>query len=94
MGEHEYEGVNGYNGNATWYDNHGYSYTWEEWKHSTNDVEELATAYYYQYERSASGAPGDRPTYARKWWDYFQDHPPDRDMPPIWLLFKFKEWRW
>ena len=50
----------------------------------------LASAYYYQYERSGAGAPGDRPTYARKWWDYFQNNPPDRDIP-VWLLFKFQK---
>lgn len=92
MAYHEHECVNGYNGGATWYNNHGYSYTWEEWKHSTDDVEELAAAYYWQYERSSSSGTGDRPTYARKWWDYFQENPPDRDIP-LWLLFKFNERR-
>ena len=90
MEYHEHECVNGYSGGATWYNNAGYSYTCEEWKHSTDDVETLASAYYYQYERSGAGAPGDRPTYARKWWDYFQNNPPDRDIP-VWLLFKFKK---
>ena len=89
---HEYECINGYNGGATWYNNGGYSYTWGEWKHSTDDVETLASAYYYQYERSGAGAPGNRPALAKKWWDYFQLNPPDRDIPP-WLLFKFSEWR-
>lgn len=90
MEYHEYECVNGYNGGKTWYNNKGYSYSWEEWKHSTDDVETLASAYYYQYERSGAGNPGTRPDKAKKWWDYFQENPPDRSIP-IWLLFKFKE---
>lgn len=92
MEYHEYECVNGYNGGKTWYNNKGYSYTWEGWKHSTDDVETLASAYYYQYERSGAGNPGTRPEKARKWWDYFQGNPPNRDVP-VWLLFKFKERR-
>lgn len=92
MEYHEYECVNGYNGGKTWYNNKGYSYSWEEWKHSTDDVETLASAYYYQYERSGAGTPGNRPDLARKWWDYFQENPPDKEVP-IWLLFKFKEGR-
>lgn len=90
MEYHEYECVNGYNGGKTWYNNKGYSYTWNEWKHSTDDVETLASAYYYQYERSGAGSPGTRPDKAKKWWDYFQDNPPDRNIP-IWLLFKFRK---
>lgn len=92
MEYHEYECINGYNGRKTWYNNGGYSYTWEEWKHSTDDVETLASAYYYQYERSGAGSPGTRPEKAKKWWDYFQENPPDRNIP-IWLLFKFNERR-
>lgn len=90
MEYHEYECTYGYDGGATWYSNHGYSYTWENWKKSSEEAGELATAYYWQYERSGSGAPGDRPVFARKWWDYFQENPPDTDVP-IWLLFKFNE---
>lgn len=89
MEYHEYECVNGYNGGKTWYNNKGYSYSWEEWKHSTDDVETLASAYYYQYERSGAGSQGTRPKKAKKWWDYFQENPPGRSIP-IWLLFKFK----
>ena len=92
MEYHEYECVNGYNGGKTWYNNGGYSYTWEEWKHSTDDVETLANAYYYQYERSGAGNPGTRPEKAKKWWNYFQENPPDKDVP-AWLLFKFNERR-
>ena len=92
MEYHEYECINGYNGGETWYNNGGYSYSWANWKKSTDNVEELAEAYYYQYERSGAGASGNRPAYARKWWDYFQENPPDRDTP-IWLLFKFNERR-
>ena len=92
MEYHEHECVNGYNGRKTWYNNKGYSYSWENWKHSTDDVKTLASAYYYQYERSGAGAPGTRPEKAKKWWDYFQENPPDKDMP-IWLLYKFNERR-
>lgn len=92
MEYHEYECVYGYNGGATWYNNQGYNYSWEAWKHSTDDVEELARAYYWQYERSAGDGPGNRPANAKKWWDYFQEFPPDRELP-VWLLFKFRERR-
>lgn len=92
MEYHEYECVNGYNGGATWYSNHGYSYSWNEWKRSTDDVQELASAYYWQYERSGTSGTGDRPTYAQRWRDYFQENPPDRDLP-VWLLFKLTERR-
>lgn len=92
MQYHEYECVYGVAGGATWYSNHGYSYTWDEWKHSTDDVQTLASAYYWQYERSGSAGTGDRPTYSQKWWDYFQNNPPDRVIP-IWLYFKFNKRR-
>ena len=92
MEYHEYECINGYNGGKTWYNNGGYSYKWNEWKHSTDDAETLASAYYYQYERSGAGAPGTRPEKAKKWWDYFQENPPDKDIP-AWLLYKFNERR-
>lgn len=92
MEYHEYECIYGVDGGATWYSNHGYSYEWNEWKRSTDDVQELAAAYYYQYERSGSGAPGDRPRYAQKWWEYFQEHPIPGSLP-VWLLFKLKERR-
>lgn len=92
MEYHEYECKNGYNGGKTWYNNGGYSYKWNEWKHSTDDVETLASAYYYQYERSGAGSPGTRPEKAKKWWDYFQENPPDKDIP-AWLLYKFNERR-
>lgn len=92
MDYHEYECVNGYNGGKTWYNNGGYSYSWEDWKKSTDDVETLASAYYYQYERSGAGDPGTRPEKAKKWWYYFQENPPDKDIP-AWLLYKFNERR-
>lgn len=92
MEYHEYECINGYNGGKTWYNNKGYSYSWENWKHSTDDVETLASAYYYQYERSGAGIPGTRPDKAKKWWDYFQENPPGKDIP-VWLLYKFNERR-
>lgn len=89
---HDYECIHGYNGGATWYSNGGYSYKWSDWKKSLDDVRELAKAYYWQYERSGAGNPGDRPDRAQKWFDYFTEHPyPARLGIPIWLLFKFKK---
>lgn len=67
---HEWECINGYNGGKTWYSNHGYSYSWADYKASTDDPSELATAYYWQYERSASGSPGTRPAQATAWYEY------------------------
>nr|DAH20315.1 MAG TPA: Morphogenesis protein 1 wall, phi29, hydrolase, infection [Caudoviricetes sp.] len=90
MEYHEYECTHGYNGGATWYSNKGYTYKWSEWKKATDDVEWMATAYYWQYERSGPGE-GNRPQRAKKWFDYFTEHPyPARLGIPIWLLFKFK----
>lgn len=90
MEYHEYECTHGYNGGATWYSNNGYTYKWSEWKKATDDVEYMATAYYWQYERSGPGE-GNRPDRAKKWFDYFTEHPyPTRLGIPIWLLFKFK----
>ena len=37
MEYHEHECINGYNGEKTWYNNKGYSYSWENWKHSTDE---------------------------------------------------------
>lgn len=91
MEYHEHECVYGDGeGGKYWYANEGYSYTWKEWKRSTDGVEELAAAYYWQYERSGAGNPGDRPERARKWFDYFELNPPPKYVP-IWLLFKAKE---
>lgn len=69
---HEYEckyGLKG-TGAATWYSNHGYSYTWEEYKKSTDDPGELARAYYWQYERSYAANPATRPNQAIAWYEY------------------------
>lgn len=67
---HDYECKNGVNGGKTWYSSHGYSYTWEQFKHSHDSVETLATAYYWEYERSGAMDPGSRPSQARKWYNY------------------------
>lgn len=89
---HEYNCRYGSEGGADWYSNGGYTYTWDEWKRSRDDVETLCAAYYYQYERSGSGNPGDRPSRALWYWNYFQENPVY--YLPIWLLFKFnRRWR-
>lgn len=67
MEYHDYECLNGIAKGKTWYANKGYSYAWEAFKKSRDDVEELARAYYWQYERSASRDPGSRPAKARAW---------------------------
>lgn len=69
---HEYECTQGYQGTGskTWFSNKGYSYTWEEYKQSTDDPAELARAYYWQYERSAAGTPGPRPAQAVAWYEF------------------------
>ena len=67
---HDYECKYGLNGKKTWYNNRGYSYKWEDFKVSTDSVERLATAYYWQYERSDANNPGTRPSQARRWYNY------------------------
>ena len=92
MEYHEYECIYGYDGGATWYSKEGYNYKWVEWKTSTDDVQELAKAYYWEYERSGAMDAGNRPERAQKWYDYFTENPyPHRLAVPIWLLFKFKK---
>ena len=92
MEYHEYECIYGYDGGATWYSKEGYNYKWVEWKTSTDDVQELAKAYYWEYERSGAMGAGNRPERAQKWYDYFTENPyPHRLAVPIWLLFKFKK---
>lgn len=85
----EYECVYGYNGGKTWYSNHGYTYTWTEYKTSNDPPETLATAFYWQYERSAAADPGNRPAQARAWYTFLGDHAL-ADIP-IWLLFKLSQ---
>lgn len=67
---HDYECTHGLNGKKTWYANRGYNYSWSQFKVSTDSPETLATAYYWQYERSAANNPGSRPSNARKWYNY------------------------
>lgn len=67
---HDHECAYGISGKKTWFNNHGYSYTWASFKTSHDNVEQLAAAYYWQYERSAANDPGSRPNNARKWWNY------------------------
>lgn len=79
---HEYEcstGLKGDSSKKTWYSNHGYSYSWEQWKKSTDTPETLASAYYWQYERSGAQSVGNRATQARYWYDYLKGETP---IPP------------
>ena len=80
---HEYECKYGVNGKKTWYNNRGYSYTWEQFKHSTDSPETLAEAYYWQYERSGAMAVGSRPANARKWYNFLsgQSYNPISETP-------------
>lgn len=78
----DHEATNGYSGGATWLNRGGYSYTWEEFKVSTDSPDELARAFYWQYERSGSGDPTERPEYALYWYNFL--------WIPTWLLFRLK----
>lgn len=78
---HEYEckyGLKG-SGDKTWYSNHGYSYSWEEYKTSTDDPAVLANAYYWQYERSAALDPATRPNQAIAWYNFLSGS----DLPDV-----------
>lgn len=72
---HEYECTHGLNGGKTWYNNRGYHYTWDQWKHSYDSPDVLATAYYWQYERSAANSPGSRPGNAVAWYNFLSGQP-------------------
>lgn len=72
---HDYECKYGYNGKATWYNNKGYHYKWDAWKTSLDSPDVLATAYYWQYERSRANDPGSRPQNALRWYQYLSDQP-------------------
>ena len=78
---HDYECIHGIYGGKTWYNNHGYSYKWSDWKISTDSPETLAVAYYWQYERSGAQDPGSRGAQARKWYEFLSGvtppEPPD-----------------
>lgn len=86
---HEFECKNGLKGDPahkTWYNNHGFSYTWDEWKKSTDTPEKLAEAYYWQYERSKAGSEGTRPKQARFWYDYLGGVTPPSPVPTAKIL--------
>lgn len=85
----EYECVHGYNGGKTWYNNHGYSYTWTQYKMSTDSPETLAKAFYWQYERSGANDPTTRPAKARAWYTFLGGQ--SLTSLPIWLLFKLSK---
>lgn len=67
---HDYDCKYGANGKKTWYSNRGYSYTWEQFKQSTDNPATLATAYYWQYERSGAMNPSTRPQQAINWYNF------------------------
>ena len=71
----DYECKYGYNGKATWYNNKGYHYKWNDWKASLDSPDVLATAYYWQYERSRANDPGSRPQNALRWYQYLSGQP-------------------
>lgn len=84
---HDYECINGYiteegKHSNTWLNRHGYSYTWENFKKSTDDVNELAQAYYWQYERSDAQSVGKRGEQAIKWYNFLQGVSPDPNPQP------------
>lgn len=66
--------------------------TFAEYVVSTDTPENLAEKWRYHYERSDPGTKEERQAYARKWYDYFQEHPVRKPIP-IWLLFKMRERR-
>ena len=72
---HDYECRFGLNGKATWYNNKGYHYKWDQWKTSLDSPDTLAIAYYWQYERSGANAPGSRPQNALRWYQYLSGQP-------------------
>ena len=72
---HEYECIHGYQGKKTWYGKRGYNYSWNSWKTSTDSPAILATAYYWQYERSAANNPGSRPSQATAWYNFLTGQP-------------------
>lgn len=83
---HDYECINGYiteegKHSNTWLNRHGYSYTWENFKKSTDNVNELAQAYYWQYERSDAQSVGKRGDQAVKWYNFLQGVSPDPNPP-------------
>lgn len=83
---HDYECINGYTTasgkhSPTWLNRGGYSYTWENFKKSTDNVNELAQAYYWQYERSDAQSVGKRGEQAIKWYNFLQGVSPDPDPP-------------
>lgn len=72
---HDWECTNGINGGKTWFASHGYNYSWEQFKRSNDHPATLATAYYWQYERSAANNPGSRPSNAVTWYNYLIGQP-------------------
>lgn len=83
---HDYECINGYitaggEHSPTWLNRQGYNYTWENFKKSTDSVNELAQAYYWQYERSDAQSVGKRGEQAIKWYNFLQGVSPDPNPP-------------
>lgn len=86
----DYECTYGIEGGRTWYSNEGYTLSWSAFKTSDAEPGYLAAAFYYQYERSGSGNPGNRPELAEYWYEYLSKQNLNEPMP-IWLLFKLKQ---
>lgn len=68
----------------------GYPESYDEFKKSTKGADYLAQLYYVNYERSAAGEWGSRPTYALEWYAYLTGNPggggtvdPDPDNPDL-----------
>lgn len=63
-------------GTKTWYSNHGYSYSWDDWKTSKNGITELTNAYYWEYERSVGGqtSADNRANYANNYATYLRNN--------------------
>ena len=84
---HDYECINGYiteegKHSNTWLPGRqGYNYTWEDFKKSTDNVSELAQAYYWEYERSDAQSVGKRGEQAIKWYNFLQGVSPDPNPP-------------
>lgn len=91
MEYHEYSITQG-----EWFSNQGYAFSWSGFKVAEDQtIDTLTRAYYWQYERSASGDPDRRVDYALWYRDFFAENPitPLPAEIPIWLLFKIKKRR-
>lgn len=84
----EYERANG----LQWIATTTYPMSFNEFVASTATPETLAQVWLYNYERPSSLNQPQRSTQARYWYNYMGGQPQPGDVP-IWLLFKFNDWR-